>query len=388
MKHRLGLAALFLAALFLGCNGDKKTSEIKTEDLPENGEAAPEEDLGGPLEGNPTVEVWNWEQTLAAVRSHQGKVVVLHIWASWNEDLDDPANEGAERENQMERLKLFGFDEFLRLKKLHRDDVATISLNTDFNVDNQDQPPATLIPKVMAFVEARGANFEHGVSSVPEEQLQDQLEIIGTPAALVFDKKGELRQTFFYDEAPFSYREDVRPLVEKLIKEEYTPPAPNPEKADPKEKTPKDEVSLEIRDWKGLQELVAEAKGKVVVVDLWSTTCTPCLKEFPNLVKLHNERTADVACLSFNMDYYGKGEPEDLKADVLAVLRQHQAKFRNVLSSEKDEDVYAQIDSFAVPVVEVYDRAGKLRKRFNDDQGQFTYEKDILPLVETLIAEK
>jgi hypothetical protein len=41
-----------------------------------------------------------------------------------------------------------------------------------------------------------------------------------------------------------------------------------------------------------------------------------------------------------------------------------------------------------VPIVEVYDRAGQLRKRINGDAGQFTYEKDILPLVETLIAEK
>jgi hypothetical protein len=88
------------------------------------------------------------------------------------------------------------------------------------------------------------------------------------------------------------------------------------------------------------------------------------------------------------MDYVGQGKPEELKAGVLGVLKDLNATLPNVMSSEKDEAVYAQIDSYSVPVVEVYDRAGQLRKRFNEDQGEFTYEKDILPLVETLIAEK
>ena len=383
MKRSLGYLALFLVFLVPGCSDDEQAPPEENVEKPSAPTEPVEEDLGPPLEGEPTVAVWDWSQTLEAVHQHQGKVVVLHVWATWNEDLDDPAHQGAEgdRERQMENLKLYGFEEFVRMKKLLRDDVVTISLNTDYNV-NTGETPDRLQEKVLDFARERGANFQHGVSSIPEEQLQEQLEIIGTPAALVFDKKGELRQTFFHDEEPFSYRKDVIPLVKTLIKEEYTPPAGGGEKAD------KNEVSVKMGTWKDMQTMVAGAKGRVVVVDLWSTQCGPCLKEFPNLVKLHNERKKDVACFSFNMDYIGKGKPEDLKGDVLAVLKPLNATLPNVMSTEKDEAVYAQIDSYAVPVVEVYDRTGKLRKRFNEDQGEFTYEKDILPLVKELIAEK
>jgi thiol-disulfide isomerase/thioredoxin len=134
--------------------------------------------------------------------------------------------------------------------------------------------------------------------------------------------------------------------------------------------------------------MVAEAKGRVVVVDLWSTQCGPCIKEFPNLVKLHNERSADVACVSFNMDYTGRGKPEDAKPTVLTELKRQKSTLPNVMSSEKDDNIYAKIDWYAIPVVQVYDRTGKLRKQFDDSQGGFTYAKDVLPLVETLIEEK
>jgi hypothetical protein len=42
-----------------------------------------------------------------------------------------------------------------------------------------------------------------------------------------------------------------------------------------------------------------------------------------------------------------------------------------------------------VPIVRVYDRAGTLRKQFDNDEGgeEFTYERHITPLVRELLAE-
>ena len=399
MKRSFQCLALMLLALLVGCGGcgHEKTA-VQTETGNKKSEQKLPEDLGPPLPGEPAVAVWDWDQTLEAVHQHRGKVVVLHLWASWHETKD------------------YWFDEFVRLKKLYRKDVAAIALNTDYT--GRGQPPEAFADMVMDFAKKHGANFQNGISSVPDELLQEQLGIYGMPAVLVFDKAGKKRKTFFQAEGaePFSYRKDVIPFVKELIQEPYTPPAesPKPEEKehkaknappaqeDNKAKNPKPEddtqndntakssqaVSVQVRDWDGLQNQVADEKGKVVVVDLWSTSCLPCMKEFPNLVKLHNEHKKDVACLSFNLDYIGLDKVEDLKPAVLDFLKKQKAAFPNFLSSEKDEAIYEKLDLASIPAVYVYDRKGKLRKRFDEDAGEFTYEKDIVPLVKTLIDEK
>src|SRR5690606_35455016 len=62
------------------------------------------------------------------------------------------------------------------------------------------------------------------------------------------------------------------------------------------------EVDVTILDWEGTQALVRQQRGRVVVMDLWSTFCPPCIAEFPNLVALHREQGDRVACISVPVD--------------------------------------------------------------------------------------
>ena len=39
----------------------------------------------------------------------------------------------------------------------------------------------------------------------------------------------------------------------------------------------------------GFKQRIAAKRGKVVVMDAWSTSCPPCMKEFHNLVELHKQ---------------------------------------------------------------------------------------------------
>ncbi len=39
-------------------------------------------------------------------------------------------------------------------------------------------------------------------------------------------------------------------------------------------------------DFAGFEAEIAKLKGKLVVVDVWSTGCPPCMKEYPKLVEL------------------------------------------------------------------------------------------------------
>ncbi len=144
-------------------------------------------------------------------------------------------------------------------------------------------------------------------------------------------------------------------------------------------------VSLKILDYQGLLDLIASHKGKVVVMDAWSTSCAPCIKEFPKLVALHHKFGPDrVACISLSFDYEGIGRPEDVSGPVLDFLRKMGATFDNLLSSEESTELYAKLELAAIPAVFVYDQNGQLRKRFDNAQGgkPFTYDD-----VERLVAD-
>jgi len=152
------------------------------------------------------------------------------------------------------------------------------------------------------------------------------------------------------------------------------------------------EVAVDVRSWEEVRHMIARHRGKVVVVDVWSTWCVPCMREFPGLVRLHRQHGDDVACISVNIDYIGLEDapPESFRDKVLEFLRKQQATFENVISSDPDEVVLKAVQVSSIPAVLVYDREGVLRKTFtNDDDtygtGGFTYEEHIIPLVESLV---
>ncbi len=154
------------------------------------------------------------------------------------------------------------------------------------------------------------------------------------------------------------------------------------------------DVTLSVVDWEGMQTKIAEHKGKVVVVDFWANYCEPCMEQFPNLVKLQRMHLKDVACLSLNMNYGGgkDAEPTDeQKSQAMEFLKKSGAKIPNFMSSVPDEDLGGML-GITLPAVQVYDREGELIETFVIDKekfggnGDFTYDKHIIPFVEKHIA--
>ena len=150
-------------------------------------------------------------------------------------------------------------------------------------------------------------------------------------------------------------------------------------------------VQLKIQSWDEVQTWVGSQKGKVVVVDVWSTFCEPCIEEFPQFVELHNRLRDQVACASVDIDYYGAGDtPEEIQPRVLEFLTKHTATSVNFISSTADEEVLDSIGVSAIPAVLVYDQTGKLKKTFTNDNDEygpngFRYAKDVNPFVEDLL---
>ncbi|MEZ6057525.1 MAG: TlpA disulfide reductase family protein [Planctomycetaceae bacterium] len=150
---------------------------------------------------------------------------------------------------------------------------------------------------------------------------------------------------------------------------------------------------LAIQSWDEFFAGLGDHKGKVVVVDIWSTSCPPCIAEFPELVKLHQELGADVVCLSLSVDYEGiRSKPvESYLESVQQFLNSKGANFPNTLCSDDFDTLADQRKLSSIPVVMVYDQQGKLVRKFDgptDEGEEFTYANNIRPLVESLLKPK
>jgi thiol-disulfide isomerase/thioredoxin len=150
--------------------------------------------------------------------------------------------------------------------------------------------------------------------------------------------------------------------------------------------SPEPVVSLKILNYEGVQKLIASHKGKVVVMDCWSTSCGPCVQEFPKLVALDKKYGPEkVACISLSFDFEGgeDAKPEDVQPQVLKFLEKQQATFDNVLCSEDSDTLRRKMELAAIPAVYVYGRDGTLAKLF---EGEGIYQ-EIPTQVERLLAD-
>lgn len=150
-------------------------------------------------------------------------------------------------------------------------------------------------------------------------------------------------------------------------------------------------VPLTAATWEQITSAVAKT-NRVTVVDLWSLACEPCLKEFPGLVKIHNEMGKQVACFSVNLDFDGRRTKpaESYRTRAQAFLSSVKATFPNYLSQTPSDDAFAAAGIDSIPAVMIFDASGKLVRTFSDvgEDAGFTYEKNIIPFVSNLLSQK
>ncbi|MBI2567793.1 MAG: TlpA family protein disulfide reductase [Candidatus Schekmanbacteria bacterium] len=109
-----------------------------------------------------------------------------------------------------------------------------------------------------------------------------------------------------------------------------------------------------------LRELLASARGHVLVVNVWATWCVPCRSEYPELVRLHRDYAArGLHVLGISVDNPGEKDREVKK--FLVELR---PAFRNVLVdwTENPEAFMEFFDSEwggELPATFVFNAAGK-----------------------------
>ena len=174
-------------------------------------------------------------------------------------------------------------------------------------------------------------------------------------------------------------------LADEATKKDAAVVTPNP---------PSTNIELVEGDWNSVKTIVAQSEGKVVVVDIWSTACLPCMREFPNLLKLQQKYGKKIVCVSLNVDYAGikSRPPEYYRPRVEKFLKRQPSACRSLLCTIDAIELFDELKLNSIPAVYVYGKDGELVKRFDDklledgEEDAFTYDKDINPVIAKLIA--
>ena len=205
----------------------------------------------------------------------------------------------------------------------------------------------------------------------------------------VFSSSNEVLHSMYLKKMPFLFQnngcteglERLRPLIEK-----QTANSPEKEKVlslyrqySPLMKGKLAPLSV-LKDAKGHEHTFAEFKGKYLVVDVWATWCSSCLKKMPFFLKLSEKYShrEDIAFITLSIDR-SKAKERWLKA-----LEKHRMTGLLNLIPDKDCASPFEDDYFVsgVPRYLVIDKAGNLVTAFAPSPGNGLEE-----LVEKLLND-
>ena len=115
-----------------------------------------------------------------------------------------------------------------------------------------------------------------------------------------------------------------------------------------------------------------DGTGKVMVLDFWATWCVPCIQEMPEFNRLYHDLSPKGLALA------GVAMDEEGAAVVKAFLAKHPADYPIALGSAAVGKKYGVEN---LPVTLVFDRSGKLVKRFDG----YTKEADLRAAIEAAL---
>jgi thiol-disulfide isomerase/thioredoxin len=130
---------------------------------------------------------------------------------------------------------------------------------------------------------------------------------------------------------------------------------------------------------KDIKDIVAQNKGKVVVLNFFATWCVPCHTEFPDIIKLQNTykgRGLQVIEVSMN-DVTDKDELQKY-------LSETKPPFTVYIAANTEDQFYKDMDSrwdTALPMTMIFDRTGKNVAFYKEARTYDQFDKDVTPLL-------
>lgn len=121
-----------------------------------------------------------------------------------------------------------------------------------------------------------------------------------------------------------------------------------------------------------LRGIIDSSKGKVLIVNFWATWCSPCVKEFPGLIRVRKEfAESDLTIVGISVDYNPR--------PVEAFVKQNEVNFPILID---DGSISTMLDIGSIPRTLIYDRQGK---KILDHLG-FISEESFRHVIERLVG--
>jgi thiol-disulfide isomerase/thioredoxin len=138
-------------------------------------------------------------------------------------------------------------------------------------------------------------------------------------------------------------------------------------------------IDLKSVEPKDIKDLVAQNKGKVIVLNFFATWCAPCHNEFPDIVKLQEKYKAQgLQVIEVSMNDVTE------KDDMQKFLNETKPPFAVYIAANTEDQFYKDVDArwdTALPMTMIFDRDGKNIYFYKEARTYDQFDKDITPLL-------
>lgn len=112
-----------------------------------------------------------------------------------------------------------------------------------------------------------------------------------------------------------------------------------------------------------LARIVAEHRGKVVLVDYWATWCSSCVAMLPHVAELNQRlQSRGLVTITVSLDLPSQRE------QVARFLQARKLPFRSLITAEENlQQAFVEFDLESLPTYRVFDRSGKLHASLSGD---------------------
>jgi thiol-disulfide isomerase/thioredoxin len=131
-----------------------------------------------------------------------------------------------------------------------------------------------------------------------------------------------------------------------------------------------------------MKSILEANKGSVTLVNFWATWCPPCVKEFPEILKLYR----DYREKGFKLIFVSLDDASETDSKLKPFLLKQGVDFVSYQGIfPKPEELTDAIDKNwggEIPVTYIYDKEGKRTTSFSGSRKYEDFEKEIVKLLD------